>query len=61
MGKLFAGTSGFAYPAWKPAFYPEKLAAKKFLPHYATRLNAVEVNYITRSGACPWSLRLATG
>ncbi len=48
MGKLFAGTSGFAYPAWKPAFYPEKLAAKKFLPYYATRLNAVEVNYTFR-------------
>ncbi|MEO8028562.1 MAG: DUF72 domain-containing protein [Bryobacteraceae bacterium] len=48
MAKLFAGTSGFAYPAWKPAFYPEKLAQKKFLEHYATRLNAVEINYTFR-------------
>ena len=48
MAQLFAGTSGFAYDAWKPQFYPEKLPAKKFLGHYATRLNAVEVNYTFR-------------
>jgi len=47
-GKLFAGTSGFSYPAWKPDFYPAKLASKKFLSHYATRLNAVESNYTFR-------------
>ena len=46
--RLFAGTSGFSYPAWKPAFYPEKLAAAKFLAHYATRLNSVEINYTFR-------------
>jgi len=45
---LYAGTSGFAYPAWKPGFYPEKLPAKKFLGHSATRLNAVEANYTFR-------------
>jgi len=45
---LYAGTSGFAYPAWKPGFYPEKLPAKKFLGHYASRLNAVEANYTFR-------------
>jgi uncharacterized protein YecE (DUF72 family) len=45
---LFAGTSGFAYPAWKPDFYPQKLASKNFLKHYATRLNAVEINYTFR-------------
>lgn len=48
MAQLFAGTSGFSYPAWKPAFYPEKLPAKKFLEHYASRLNSVEVNYTFR-------------
>jgi uncharacterized protein YecE (DUF72 family) len=48
MPALFAGTSGFAYPSWKPEFYPEKLASKKFLSYYATRLNAVEVNYTFR-------------
>jgi uncharacterized protein YecE (DUF72 family) len=48
MAKFFAGTSGWAYPTWKPDFYPQKLAQKKFLSHYATQLNAVEVNFTFR-------------
>jgi len=48
MATLFAGTSGFAYAAWKPGFYPAKLAAKDFLKHYAQRLNSVEINYTFR-------------
>jgi hypothetical protein len=44
MGRLFAGTSGFAYPAWKPGFYPKDLPARRFLEHYASRLNSVEIN-----------------
>src|SRR6478672_5316012 len=48
MATLHAGTSGFAYPTWKPDFYPPKLPAKDFLKHYATRLNAVEINYTFR-------------
>lgn len=48
MAQLFAGTSGWAYPSWKPEFYPEKLAQKKFLGYYATRLNTVEVNFTFR-------------
>jgi uncharacterized protein YecE (DUF72 family) len=48
MGQVFAGTSGWAYPSWKPAFYPEKLAQKKFLNFYATKLNTVEVNFTFR-------------
>jgi uncharacterized protein YecE (DUF72 family) len=47
-GKIYAGTSGWAYAAWKPAFYPAKLAAAKFLHYYATRLNSVEVNMTFR-------------
>lgn len=49
MAQLFAGTSGFAYTSWKPNFYPAKLASAKFLPHYASRLNCVEVNYTFRT------------
>jgi uncharacterized protein YecE (DUF72 family) len=45
MASLYTGTSGFAYTSWKPEFYPQKLASKDFLGHYATRLNAVEINY----------------
>ncbi len=48
MAQLFAGTSGFAYPNWKPGFYPRDLPQKKFLEHYATRLNSVEINYTFR-------------
>ena len=48
MPKLYSGTSGFAYPSWKPDFYPEKLPSKKFLSYYSERLNAVEVNYTFR-------------
>jgi uncharacterized protein YecE (DUF72 family) len=48
MSRLFAGTSGFAYPSWKPDFYPAKLPAKKFLEYYSSRLNCVEINYTFR-------------
>jgi uncharacterized protein YecE (DUF72 family) len=48
MATIYAGTSGFAYPAWKPDFYPEKLPAARFLEHYAGRLNCVEINYTFR-------------
>ncbi len=48
MARLFAGTSGFAYPQWKPQFYPADVPAKKFLQHYAQRLNCVEINYTFR-------------
>jgi len=48
MAQLYAGTSGWAYPSWKPDFYPAKLPQAKFLQHYATRLNTVEVNFTFR-------------
>ena len=48
MATLFAGTSGFAYASWKPAFYPAGLPAGRFLEHYAGRLNCVEINYTFR-------------
>jgi len=38
------GTSGFAYPAWAPRFYPPALPADGLLGFYATRLPAVELN-----------------
>ena len=49
MGQLYAGTSGWAYPTWKPGFYPANVPARKFLSHYASRLSTVEVNYTFRS------------
>jgi uncharacterized protein YecE (DUF72 family) len=46
---IHAGTSGWAYPLWKPAFYPAGLPAKRFLDHYSSQLNSVEVNYTFRA------------
>jgi uncharacterized protein YecE (DUF72 family) len=48
VAQLYAGTSGWAYPSWKPDFYPAKIAQTKFLSYYATQLNAVEVNFTFR-------------
>lgn len=47
-GRIFAGTSGWAYPTWKPGFYPKDVPPRRFLEHYGSRLNTVEVNYTFR-------------
>jgi uncharacterized protein YecE (DUF72 family) len=47
--RVFAGTSGWSYPTWKPGFYPKGVPAKKFLNYYATQLSSVEVNYTFRT------------
>ena len=39
------GTSGYNYPEWKGAFYPEGLSTAKMLPYYAERFPTVEINY----------------
>jgi uncharacterized protein YecE (DUF72 family) len=41
---LHVGTSGWAYPEWRPGFYPEGLARDRFLAHYASVLSACEIN-----------------
>ena len=53
---LFVGTSGWAYPSWKPAFYPPRVPARSFLNYYGSQLTAVEVNYTFR--AFPTSTQL---
>ena len=47
--RVFAGTSGWAYSTWKPAFYPASTPAKKFLEFYSAQLSSVEVNYTFRA------------
>ena len=42
--RLYAGTSGFSYKAWKGYFYPEDLPAARMLEYYAEHLPAVEIN-----------------
>lgn len=43
-GRLYAGTSGFAYPDWSPTFYPPGTPAAGLLRAYARRLPACELN-----------------
>ena len=43
-GRLFVGTSGFAYPGWAPRFYPAGLRAGDLLGFYGDRFPAVELN-----------------
>ena len=38
------GCSGWNYRDWKGTFYPEKLPAKRWLEHYATVFDTVEIN-----------------
>ena len=42
--KIFVGTSGFSYAAWRGIFYPEKLPQKSFLSYYGTQFTTTEVN-----------------
>jgi uncharacterized protein YecE (DUF72 family) len=48
-GRLFLGTSGFSYDAWKGRFYPKDIKSKDMLAWYAGRLPSVEINYTFRS------------
>jgi uncharacterized protein YecE (DUF72 family) len=41
---LYVGTSGWAYPEWKPEFYPKDVSRARFLEYYGTRLSACEIN-----------------
>lgn len=43
-GVLRTGTSGFAYAAWTPRFYPPGTRADRRLSSYAARLSACELN-----------------
>jgi uncharacterized protein YecE (DUF72 family) len=46
---LFTGTSGWAYPTWKPEFYAADVPSRAFLHVYASLLTSVEVNYTFRT------------
>jgi len=41
---LYVGTSGWAYPSWKPGFYPAGTASGDLLRFYAERFPTVELN-----------------
>jgi len=44
MPGLYIGTSGWNYPHWRNVFYPEGLAQHRWLEHYASVFNCVELN-----------------
>lgn len=43
-GRLFLGTSGYSFPDWRGVFYPGRIPRAKWLPYYALKFNAVEIN-----------------
>jgi uncharacterized protein YecE (DUF72 family) len=43
-GRVLIGTSGYVYKDWRRRFYPREVAAKEWLPFYATRFPTVELN-----------------
>ncbi len=45
MAALRVGTSGYAYPAWRGAFYPDRLPARELLAFYSRELPTVEINH----------------
>ena len=42
--RAHVGTSGWAYPSWKPGFYPAGTDSSEFLRFYAERFDTVELN-----------------
>lgn len=40
----FLGTMGYSYAEWQGVFYPEGLASRLYLPYYAERFGAVEMD-----------------
>ncbi len=45
MAELRVGTSGYAYPAWKGAFYPPRCPARAMLGYYGAQFRTVEINH----------------
>jgi len=65
-GKLYVGTSGYAYKEWKGSFYPEKLPDKEMLAFYAKQFSTVEINYSfyrmpTESALLKWAGEVREG
>jgi uncharacterized protein YecE (DUF72 family) len=45
MKQVWVGCSGWNYPHWRETVYPKGLPARRWLEHYATLFDTVEVNY----------------
>ena len=44
MSQFLVGTSGFSYPSWRGAFYPDDVPQRAWLAYYAERFPTVEIN-----------------
>ncbi|MGQ9712494.1 MAG: DUF72 domain-containing protein [Desulfotomaculales bacterium] len=44
MPGIYIGTSGYNYPHWRGRFYPAGVPSRRWLEHYATCFNTVELN-----------------
>ncbi|WZL88558.1 DUF72 domain-containing protein [Salinimicrobium sp. 3283s] len=42
--KVHIGCSGYNYKDWRGAFYPQKMAQRKWLEHYSAIFDTVEIN-----------------
>ncbi|MEN6616822.1 MAG: DUF72 domain-containing protein [Syntrophorhabdus sp.] len=42
--RLYIGTSGYAYGAWKGTFYPDGISGNEMLRFYTRHFNTVEIN-----------------
>ena len=42
--KIHIGCSGYNYKEWRGPFYPQKLAQRRWLEHYASVFDTVEIN-----------------
>lgn len=42
--KYYTGTSGYSYSYWKGKFYPDGMPVSKWLEHYSTQFNTLELN-----------------
>ena len=43
-GRAHVGCSGWSYPEWRGLVYPQKLPRRRWLEHYATLFDTVEIN-----------------
>ncbi len=44
-GKVYIGTSGWAYSHWQSVFYPADLPSKNKLKYYSKHFKTIEINY----------------
>ncbi|MFN2571466.1 MAG: DUF72 domain-containing protein [Gemmatimonadales bacterium] len=44
MGSVYVGISGYNYPRWRGPFYPQDLAARRWLEYASRQFNSIELN-----------------